>query len=298
MAGRGGVPRFLAVLALGPLFYSRRAPAVAVLLVIAVLLLTLVTQVGGMVLWACLPAIDALNRVLRAGRGIRLAIALLLFGLAYSAVSFVAVPPLASALGRVPLGCGLSGDAAYGPLSLWTCVLNRHYARPSARNVLAAVSADIAAARRGTRVSYLDAGFPFFDGFPMLPHLSHGDGRKVDIALLYIDPASGKPAPGHAPSPIGYWGYEPPRRNEARPCGGKGSWLRWDFDWLQPLLPRLGPDDASLALLLRRLAESPDVAKVLIEPHLRARFGADHPKIRFQGCAAARHDDHIHIAFR
>lgn len=35
------------------------------------------------------------------------------------------------------------------------------------------------------RISYLDANFPFKDGFPLLPHLSHDDGRKVDIAFMY-----------------------------------------------------------------------------------------------------------------
>ena len=36
----------------------------------------------------------------------------------------------------------------------------------------------------------LDGGFPFLDGFPLLPRLSHDDGRKLDLAfLLAADPA-------------------------------------------------------------------------------------------------------------
>ena len=36
-------------------------------------------------------------------------------------------------------------------------------------------------------------------------------------------------------------------------------------------------------------------AKVFIEPHLRRRLGVESSKLRFQGCRAARHDDHIHM---
>lgn len=34
--------------------------------------------------------------------------------------------------------------------------------------------------------------------------------------------------------------------------------------------------------------------KILIEPHIPARLGVSSRAIRFQGCRAARHDDHIH----
>lgn len=34
-------------------------------------------------------------------------------------------------------------------------------------------------------IYFLDANFPFFNGFPLLPHLSHNDGKKLDISLVY-----------------------------------------------------------------------------------------------------------------
>jgi hypothetical protein len=34
---------------------------------------------------------------------------------------------------------------------------------------------------------------------------------------------------------------------------------------------------------------------VFVEPYLAARLGVTAPAIRFQGCRAARHDDHIHF---
>ena len=42
-------------------------------------------------------------------------------------------------------------------------------------------------------------------------------------------------------------------------------------------------------------ANLPDIGKDFIEPHLAKRLGATTSKIRFQGCKAARHDDHIHV---
>ncbi len=35
--------------------------------------------------------------------------------------------------------------------------------------------------------------------------------------------------------------------------------------------------------------------KVLLEPHLVRRLGLSSPLLRFQGCRAARHDDHLHL---
>jgi hypothetical protein len=298
MALRTGIGRSLRLLALGPFFYLRRAPAAAIVLILLVLFLTVLTQVGGLLLWLGLPALDPLVRTMPGPRALRLLAAAGLFVPAYLAGSLVVVPPLAAQFGRVPLPCGYRGETAYGALNAATCLLNRHYATPAARAVLAAMASRLAADFRGRRISYLDAGFPFFAWFPMVPHLSHGDGRKVDIALLFLDSASGGPAPGRAPSPIGYWGYVPPRPAATLPCDGQRSWLRWDFDWLQPLLPEFRMDEAAQAALLKDLAASRQVVRVLIEPHLKARLDADHPKIRFQGCAAARHDDHIHVEFR
>ena len=183
-------------------------------------------------------------------------------------------------------------------MSPLTCVLNRHYATPAVRAELMRIADRLATDFPGARVSYLDAAFPFLDGVPLPPHLTHRDGRKVDIALFFVAPDSGRPLPGHAPSPIGYWGYVPPRPGEPSPCAGRDSWLRWDFAWLQPLLPESELDAARTRALVQRLAASPRVVRIFLEPHLRQRLAVLHPKVRFQGCAAARHDDHIHVSFR
>jgi hypothetical protein len=53
-------------------------------------------------------------------------------------------------------------------------------------------------------------------------------------------------------------------------------------------------DPVRTRFLLAALAASPKIQKILIEPHLKIRLGIRSPKVRFQGCRAARHDDHIH----
>lgn len=47
--------------------------------------------------------------------------------------------------------------------------------------------------------------------------------------------------------------------------------------------------------VLEVLAGDPRVGKIFVEPHLVQTLGVSHPSIRFQGCRAARHDDHIHF---
>ena len=298
MTAAAGFGRTVRLLLLGPLFYLPRAPWLGLLLLFLVALLTLLTQIGGVVLWLWLAVSDVLRRAAPDRLiGRRLA-AVALFVPFYLGVSLLLVPPVAGAFGRVPLACWSDRESAYGPLTRAICLTNRHYAAPTARAALDATAARLAAVAPGRRLVYLDAGFPFHAWFPMLPHLSHGDGRKIDVALLFVDPGSRRPLPGRARSPIGYGGYVPPAPGAALPCSGIRSWRRWDFDWLQPLLPDLDLDVVALRGLFAALVASPRVARVFIEPHIGARLGMRHDKIRFQGCGAARHDDHIHIEFR
>jgi hypothetical protein len=156
----------------------------------------------------------------------------------------------------------------------------------------------------GTLTQVLDAGFPFLDGFPLLPHLSHDDGRKVDLAFYYQG-ADGTYRPGALPSPIGYWGFTPPRPGEPQPCAESGTpfTLRWDMGWFQFLVrDDLALDEARTVAALRWLVAEGDsggrLDRILLEPHLKQRLGLKSERIRFQGCRAARHDDHFHIESR
>lgn len=256
----------------------------------AFLFLAVVTQIGAVVLLSAIPAWRYAEGLLRPETPIRrTALRSGLFLALYAAAGAFVVPPLAAMNGRVPLSCGLSDRMPLGPATILTCALNRHYVMAGVDDVLLRAARSLATKAPGARIGYLDAGFPFFDAFPMLPHLSHRNGRAVDLSYFYVGPT---------PSPLGYWGYVQPRPGEPTPCAGKGSWLRWDMNWLQRVLGDGRLDEAGTAALIGVLAGSTDVARMFLEPHLKARLGLDHWKIRFQGCRAARHDDHLHVEFR
>lgn len=258
--------------------------------------LTALSQLGGL---AWLGAL-----LLARGRG---RLAFLGAFLALHAGASLAARALAPMAGRVALPCFEGAEAPLASASPLYCVLNRNYVVPE----LAALAHDLARAMErahpGTLVLTLDGNFPFGDGFPLLPHLSHDDGRKLDLAFLYRD-AEGYRR-GRVASPLGYWGFEaPPPGARDGATGGGGAcparWptLRWDMDWFQPLVDReLRADDARMRSLLGWLTREGarrGIGRILLEPHLKARWAPGAAIVRFQGCAAARHDDHIHIQLR
>jgi len=203
----------------------------------------------------------------------------------------------APAFGRTSLPC--FGDGSLRMQSPLYCALNRQYVTPDMAQ-FAHTAADAVARRHpGTVTLSLDANFPLFDGFPLLPHLSHNDGEKLDFALYYSD-ESGNYLPAITRSPIGYWAFETPSANAPHPCQGRKdrATLRWDMRWFAPLTRPLTLDRTRTAALLNWVAQNPPPGyrvKLLIEPHLKQSLGIVSDKVRFQGCRAARHDDHIHI---
>ena len=215
----------------------------------------------------------------------------------YSAIVFSLVPWTASIFGRVPLPVFASQDAPINPVNYLYCLLARNYVRPEVKSLLIDIARQMNAKYPGSTLVYYDANFPFFNGFPLLPHLSHKDGKKADLGFFYQNKSTGQPL-GSPPSPIGYWVYEQPSDQEIQPCKNRKSQLRWDLDFIQPLFDQAAMDKKRTAYLLKLLAESHQVRKILLEPHLKARLGMQFDKIRFQGCRAARHDDHIHVQVR
>lgn len=144
----------------------------------AVVLLTLLTQIGGAV-WL---VTRVLLRRRRAGVAVFLALFLGLYA-AGTALNY-AVAPI---FGRVPLPCFDDGTSRLKMQSPLFCVLNRQYVVPELKEAAAALSRHMDQAFPGTTTLALDANFPFFDGFPLFPHLSHSDGRKLDVAFFYQD---------------------------------------------------------------------------------------------------------------
>lgn len=65
--------------------------------------------------------------------------------------------------------------------------------------------------------------------------------------------------------------------------------------WLQAGWHDYALDELRTAAQMDRFISDQRVGKIFIEPHLAQTLGLNDPKVRFQGCRAARHDDHIHI---
>jgi murein endopeptidase len=176
-----------------------------------------------------------------------------------------------------------------------TCASNRGYVRPEVVALIEALGNEVAQQFPGSRVTTLEGNFPFLDGSPLLPHLSHRDGRKVDVAYFYRS-SEGSAALAHgSPSWLGYFIYEQPRQGDPLPCAGRWTPLRWNFDRFQPDSPNWRLDEQRTAWMLTWLKSQPQVARIFIEPHLAQRLGVAGGKVHFQGCQAARHDDHIHV---
>lgn len=235
-----------------------------------VALLTVLTQVGGAA-WCV--ALAFRNRMA-------------VFVLAYATFSIAALfaAPL---FGRQALSCWTQN--ALQVQSPLYCVLNRTYVTPELAQVLHAAAREMQRQFPGTVTVVLDAGFPFFDGFPLLPHLSHDDGQKVDVGFFYRS-AEGY-LPGQTRSPLGYFAFE----NGPSDCPDSWPTLRWDLAPLQPLWRNLTLDIYRTRALVSAFVDDGRVGKVFLEPHLQRRLGLSADKLRFQGCRAARHDDHIHI---
>jgi hypothetical protein len=235
---------------------------------VAILALTLLTQLGG-IAWVI--ALFFRHR-------------LIAFMLAYAALWTLAY----TTSPRVALPCFGEPLRMQSPLY---CALNRHYVAPALAAVAKDAATQMAQTYPRTVTLALDGSFPFLTGMPLIPHLSHDDGEKLDFAFFYTTP-DGTALPGRTRSPLGYFAFEdvPPET-----CPTDTLTLRWRLSWLQTLWPDRPLDAPRTAALITAFTADPRVAKIFVEPPLAARLGLSHPKIRFQGCRVARHDDHIHI---
>lgn len=222
---------------------------------------------------------------------------LVLFSSFYTFSTLWITPYLAGVWGREPI----LENKHLKPATSLTFWLNRNYVTSELNEVLTDVSQRVSADNPNAVVHYLDANFPFFNGFPLLPHLSHNDGKKVDIALVYED-RMGNWSP-RLKSNSGYGVFEKPigdELNQPQLCeeagakqynlakyltlGTNNAPIKWSKKWTKQLMIKLVTD--------------PRVGKVFLEPHLVRRMDLYYQKIRFHGCHAVRHDDHIHIQLK
>jgi hypothetical protein len=210
------------------------------------------------------------------------------------------VPWVAQRYGRVPLPH--RGVAYLRPVNLFTCLLNRHYVTPELSRVAHGVAYAMHVKHEGTVTNYLEANFPFWDGYPLIPHLSHNDGRKLDIAFCYVDRRH-HVASAEVPAWYGYGVCEEPRLGEedrAAVCAAQGY---WQYSWMKSVVPQQGKADlmfdaARTKSMIELFVAQEQIGKALLEPHLKSRLKLNNNKIRLHGCQAVRHDDHVHVQLK
>lgn len=258
--------------------------------------LTILTQVGGLIYLLCLPLLRYFNRG-KKKRFSKVLTSITLFSLVYLFISFSLLPLVASLFGRVALP--VFGSESLKPLTAMTWICNRHYVDSKLKAAVLDVAHQLHEENPEVVVSYLDACFPFLDGFPLIPHLSHNDGQKLDLAFIYHHEESGKIQQNSAPSPIGYGVFVNPESGEAntaKTCADRGF---WQYGMLGNIIPNLNSelvvDDLWTSRMIHALSSQEQIKKIFIEPHLKNRWKLTSNKVRFHGCHAVRHDDHVHI---
>jgi hypothetical protein len=263
-------------------------------------LLTLFTQTGGVIYLLCLPLFYRVNRIKNAGR-IRFLLKSAAFLAIYLLINIFLVPPLAKwESGRVPLPVFGNSDLKPHQI-LYFAALNHHYVRPAVKASCERVAKQLAKQYPGTKLYYLDANFPFFDGYPLQPHYSHRNGITVDVALHWEAAKTGKPLDG-APFPLAYGISATPLPGEVDmedKCNNPYRSIEMRLTNYLVREENYRLDEDITGEMIRLFLNEKSVHKILLEPHLKTRLGlgkAD--KIRFQGCKAARHDDHIHVIWQ
>ena len=270
-----------------------------ILTIIFFCLLTVLTQVGGLV-YLLSAFTHKLTDKWTSNNYLKATYRFISFLTFYCLTTFLIVPAIAKPFGRVPLP--LTERNHLQPLNILTCFLNRNYVRPELRQLAFKVANKMNDNFPGTITNYLDANFPFINKFPLIPHLSHNDGKKLDLSFCYLDSKTSEQT-NECPSFIGYGICEEPRpgeKNTADFCADKGY---WQYSFLTKVISQDSKQDFTFDSdktreLVNLFATQPTIGKIFIEPHLKTRLNLTSDKIRFHGCQAVRHDDHIHVQLK
>jgi hypothetical protein len=259
----------------------------SILIILVFGLLTVITQIGGIVYLLSLLISRNWNKKLRFKTPI------IFMGLYFFATLLI-VPFVAPIFGREKVKHTKNISAT----NYMTVLLNRNYVKPDLNKLLLNTAKNL----EGTEIEihYLDASFPFINKFPLLPHLSHNDGKKIDISLIYE--SNGIIKKGQK-SVSGYGVFEGPNSNEfdqISKCVDNG-YIQYDF----PKYLTFGSinydyvfSEKGTKKLINTILNNQNLGKLFIEPHLKSRMNLKDKRIRYHGCKAVRHDDHIHVQLK
>lgn len=256
--------------------------------VIIFVLLTTLTQIGGLILIISLILSNYWKIKIR-GKA-----AIIFVGL-YIISTFLVIPFISPFFGREKI---IHSDKIK-PATFAYVLLNRNYVSPELNDLLLETEKNLI--NTEVEIIYLDANFPFLNGFPLLPHLSHNDGKKIDFSLIYEN-QNGE-ITNKTKSLSGYGVFASPKKsetNKTEECKQQGFY-QYDF----PKYFTFGKINHELKfskygtkLLIEALLKNNNLGKVFIEPHLKERLGLIDDRIRYHGCHSVRHDDHIHIQLK
>jgi len=268
---------------MNPIFFRFNFLMKVVLHLLAFILLSAITQTGGILYLLVLLFLRKQKWWMK----------VLAFVGLYIFTSWGVVPVIAPYFGREKVEVRV--------LNFGYVLANRNYVTPQMNEALRSIEDRFKADYPDLELVVLDANFPFFDGFPLLPHLSHDDGEKADLAFLYENQEG--EATDEQISRSGYGIFEAPMEGEldqAAGCARRGAWQYeltryFTFGIVNPDL--VFSENANRKLLQIIVAHD-QIGKVFVEPHLKERLGVRNDKIRFQGCHSVRHDDHFHIQLR
>ncbi len=258
--------------------------------IIIFVLLTVVTQIGGIIYLISLILIKNSANKKRPKQ-------IVIFVGLYLVSTFLIVPKIAPIFGRERI----TETEFLKAHSFFYKIANRNYVKPELNKIIGQIATEFEQQNSGIKMVYLDANFPFINKFPLLPHLSHNDGKKIDVSLIYQN------SKGHLtnlkPSISGYGVFEGPNEKEfdqTSVCKEKGYW-QYDFPkylTLGTIHKNIKFSEKGTRELIKLILKQKNIGKLFIEPHLKNRLNLNNVKIRFHGCQAVRHDDHIHFQLK
>ncbi len=252
------------------------------------LLFTILTQTGGI--------IYLFNSLLfLKKKQVKKSFKLLSYVCIYIIVNLLITPQLAQLNGREPVFENNKEKLGNSFFKL----LNRNYVKPELNLLLNSVSQDLN--ETPIQINVLDANFPFWDGFPLIPHLSHNDGKKLDLPFVYENP-NGESS-NNIKSLSGYGIFEEAKTgeiNQVNNCEENGfyQYSIAKFIGLNLFHKDLVFSENGTKLLINSILRQSALEKLFIEPHMKNRLNLNHTKVWYHACHAVRHDDHIHIQIK